>query len=385
MSGINLRTKDGVEDLKRILDDRPSDVLDMCGIAVPARRANRIDMDDPRGSGRKNFAIWFYADGLSWKCFTTGDAGKSLELIAYCNGWFHLERRGFKEAAAFAVDRLGLGRVSAEQLAADRAQSRARQEKQQAEADAAAERRAGRAFALFANAAPLAGTLAEKYLRLARGIDLSVAPFRGPRKGRRTPSALRYIAAHAYAIRDADNARCGESEHPAMIACCVDAAGKIRAVHQTWLNADGTDKATIARAHDGTPQPARKVFGASAGLVIPLWRGDGHLTTAEAEQQGLLQTLVICEGVEDGLSAVLAAPQHRVWAAISLSNIANVAARLPACCDSVIVHRQNDWQKPAAVAAFDAAIEALQRTGRAVSIVEAAIGKDLNDTLRGAA
>jgi hypothetical protein len=50
---------------------------------------------------------------------------------------------------------------------------------------------------------------------------------------------------------------------------------------------------------------------------------------------------------------VLAAPQHRVWAMISLSNMANVAARLPDCIDSVIVHRQNDWDKPAAVAQFD--------------------------------
>jgi hypothetical protein len=47
------------------------------------------------------------------------------------------------------------------------------------------------------------------------------------------------------------------------------------------------------------------------------------------DANGLLQTLILTEGVEDGLSAVLAAPQHRVWAMISLSNMANVAAGCP--------------------------------------------------------
>nr|WP_249156777.1 toprim domain-containing protein [Bradyrhizobium diazoefficiens] len=170
-----------------------------------------------------------------------------------------------------------------------------------------------------------------------------------------------------------------------MIACCTDAAGQIRAIHQTWIKPDGSDKAAIVPAPDGTTQPARKVLGEFAGLVIPLWRGEGHFSVKEAEKHGLLQTVILTEGVEDGLSAILAAPQHRVWAMISLSNMVNVAARLPACIDSVIVHRQNDWDKASAVAAFDRGMKALQATGRAIAEVHATIGKDLNDTLRGAA
>jgi hypothetical protein len=49
----------------------------------------------------------------------------------------------------------------------------------------------------------------------------------------------------------------------------------------------------------------------------------------------------------------------------------------------VIVHRQNDWDKPQAVAQFDRGLAALRASGRMVAEVAAAEGKDLNDTLRG--
>lgn len=385
---INLRTRQGWEDLKRELDKRPLEVLRICSIDALPR--GTIVIDDPRGSGRGNFAIWLKSDGLSWKNYTTDERGRSLELIAYCHGWYDLDKRGADPAANLAIDRLGLGRVSKEQLEQDRAAAKEFHQRHQRDADAESARKRKSAFAVFVGADPILGktglgTLAERYLRDQRGVDLRADPFLGPRGGRLAPGSLRYLARHKYVITDRNGRKSGESHHPCMVACCVDPVGQIAAIHQTWLAFDGSDKATLRRADDGTEQKARKVFGDSRGCVIPLWRGEGHYTVEEASAQGLLQTLVLCEGVEDGLSAVIARPDFRVWAAISLSNLANVADRLPACCDSIIVHRQNDWAKPQAVKAFDRAIAALRGTGRIVSIVEAALGKDLNDTLRGAA
>lgn len=380
---INLHTRDGWDDLKRTLDDRPDDVLRMCGIDIKRVRSGGGPYDDPRGGGRDNFGIWFKADGLSWKSFTTGERGRSLELIAYCHGWYHLENRGSAPAANFAIAQLGLGKISEQQLAADRAQASARRARAQRDTKTERDRKATAAFKLFRDAEDiLIGTPAGVYLREARGIDVSAAPFIGPRGGSLVPGCLRLLRSHKYIRRDRNKQFVGEALAPCMIAGCVDRDGKIRAVHQTWLEPDGSGKASFAPAPDGKEQPSRKVFGDSMGLVIPLWRGDGHLSVKEACANGLLQTLVICEGVEDGLSAVLANPSHRVWAAISLSNIGNVAKRLPDCIDSVIVHRQNDWNKPEAVAAFDAAMVSLRATGRIVDEVGAAYGKDLNDTLR---
>ena len=379
---IDLRTRQGWDDLKRTLDDRVSDVFALCNLDMP-RRNGWILIDDPRGDGRDCFGICLRADGLAWKKFNGTEKGRALELIAYCHGWYHLEKRGADQAANFAVQRLGLGNISAEQLERDRAAGKARQAKAEGENGRRRERSTAAAFAIFAKAGPVLGKIAETYLRDARGVDLRADPFIGPRGGSIAPGSLRFAGWHRYIIRDKANHPVGETFFPALVACCTDATGQIRALHQTWLEIDGSDKANIPPAPDGTRQPARKVLGEFAGLVIPLWRGDGHLSVKDACANGLLQTLILTEGVEDGLSAVLAAPQHRVWAMISLSNMVNVASRLPDCIDSVIVHRQNDWDKPSAVAAFDRGLAALRSTGRMVAEVTAASGKDLNDTLRG--
>lgn len=387
---INLRTAQGWQDLKRILDDRCDEILYRLKIDVPAKKGTAL-IDDPRGNGHGNFAIWRKADGLSWKNFTTEEKGRILELISYVRGWFHLDKKGAQEAANWAIDALGLGRVSKADLDRDRANAVASQARARDEEAKTLRNKQGRAYYTFTKeSVPILGPNGEEtgaaiYLRTARGIDLRADPFIGPRGGRIWPHALRFKARHKYVHRDKKGRKIAETFHPAMIACCVDADMQIRAIHQTYLADDFSDKADLPPAPDGQVQNARKVWPDSAGLVLPLWRGDGHFSPKEAEAQGLLQTLALCEGVEDGLTAVLAAPLNRTWGMISLSNMVNVAGRLPACCDSVIVHRQNDWQKFEAVAAFDRGMAAIRATGRAVTEVAAVGGKDLNDTLRGAA
>lgn len=386
---IDLRTAQGFADVKRHLDDRPDDVLALCGIKLPARRGGTIVIDDPRGQGKDNFAIWLKADGLSWKNYTTDERGRSLELIAYTQGWYHLENRGGKEAARYAVERFGLGRVSGADLERDRANAKAKAERAQQQAGEELRRGQTWAFKTFMEAKPILDTAGEIYLRDKRGIDLRAAPFIGPRGGRLAPAALRFIPRHKYVHRDKGGNITATTAHPCMIACCVDKAMKIVAIHQTWLRDDGSDKADLPPAPDGTPQPGRKVFPSSAGAVIPLWMGSEQFSVPEAinnfNNHGLIETLVLTEGVEDGLSAVLARPQYRTWGMISLSNITHVAGRVPEFVDSIIVHQQNDWMKSAAVAQFERGMAALRATGRMVATVAAYGGKDLNDTLRGEA
>lgn len=382
---IDLRTKHGWEDLKRILDDRPEDVLALCRIKARPGKGSVVVFDDPRGNGRGNFAVWLKRDGLSWKNYTNDERGRSLELIAYCEGWYHLENRGAKEAANHAMDKLGIGRISDAQLQADRSKAKAAQVKQQADADEELRRKQLAAFNLFRNAVPILGTPAETYWREARGIDLRAAPFIGPRNGSLVPHSLRFVPRHKYVRRDKDGNKIGESFHPCMIACCTDTDGEIRAVHQTWLRADGRDKAQPQPAPDGTEQKPRKVFPDSRGLVIPLWRGEGHMSVKDAMANGVVETGVLTEGNEDGLTAVVTSPQYRTWAMISLSNFANVVARLPANWEAVIVHRQNEWTNGPAVKQFERGMQALHDSGRMAAELLAAVGKDLNDTHRGAA
>lgn len=384
---IDLRTRQGFDDIKRILDGRPDDVLRLCDIKLPARRGGTIVIDDPRGNGRGNFALWLKADGLSWKNYTTDEKGRSLELIAYCRGWYNLDKRGGVEAARYALDRLGLGGVSKEQLERDRTRAEARVAKARADEDKKLARQQSAAFMVFRDALPILDTPAETYMREKRGIDFRGEIFIGSRGGSVAPNALRFVPRHKYVHRDEAGNKKGESFHPCMIGCCVDSAMQIKAIHQTWLSDDGRDKVSLPPAPDGYEQKARKVFPKSTGLVLPLWRGSGRLSVPDAMEDfranGVLETMTLTEGVEDGFSAVLARPQYRTWGMISLSNMVHVAQRMPEFCDAVIVHRQNDWDKPAAVAQFDRGMAAMRATGRDVVEVRAYHGKDLNDTLRG--
>lgn len=204
-------------------------------------------------------------------------------------------------------------------------------------------------------------TPAARYLA-GRGLDLASFP--------RIPGCLGFLPEAKHIGRD--NV---ETYWPALVAGMSDEAGHIRAVHRTFLLPDGSDKAPVA--------PARKVWPSTAGLAIRLWRGETELPADKAAEQGLLDTLVLCEGVEDGLSIALAKPHYRVWAMYSLSNMANVV--IPRCAERVIVAADNDWGKPQAEAALTAALEAIARQGRPVSVARSPIGKDFNDCLRGQA
>lgn len=359
-----------LDDIKLAANARPNDVLAWCGIRESFGHKNYISMCNPMRKDRSpSFTIWFKGGTLSFRDESdpAGTCGDVFGFVAYMNGWYDAPKKGLRPTCRFLTAKLGLADVPSEQLARDRAAGRVREKQilKQSEEDQA--RNEGRAMALWLNASPIFNSVADEYLRRARGIDLSALPL-GPRGGSRVPSVLRCIPLQMHAE--------SKREFPCMIAGCVDyalAEPRIRAVHRTWLKADGSGKADV--------RPARKVWPGFAGLVIPIWTGSSGLSIRHAAENGLRETLVLTEGIEDGLTAVLANPEHRVWAVIALGNLGNVP--VPECIDGIIVHRQNDWQKPQAVEAFERAKAALEATGRPVAEVRASHGKDLNDTLRG--
>ncbi len=61
--------------------------------------------------------------------------------------------------------------------------------------------------------------------------------------------------------------------------------------------------------------------------------------------------LIICEGIEDGLTLALARPDYRVWVAGSLSLMGLI--EWPECASAVVLAADNDWEKPEAVRAFE--------------------------------
>jgi hypothetical protein len=160
--------------------------------AQPKRGAT-IVIDDPRGQGKGNFAIWLKPDGLSWKNYTTDEKGRSLELIAY------MPTAGITSIAA-APRKPRASPSSGSASAASRPSSCRRSrpggraaggEPHQIRSRSVAPAQGG--LATFINAQPCSARPAEIYLREIRGIDLAAAPFIGPRGGNIAPKCLRFI------------------------------------------------------------------------------------------------------------------------------------------------------------------------------------------------
>lgn len=349
-------------DIKAALQARILDVL--AALGIQGQRAGSYYMArNPTRNDARPGSFWVRIQGTGigvWSDEATGDGasqgggngqhkGDIFGLISYIKGV------PFRDAMTWARDFLGRERMTSEALrnarrfvANSREGEEARFQKQLAH-----NRRV--AFSHWLKASDkLTASPVESYLR-TRGIELSALA--------RPPGPLRFGARRHIEAN---------VTLPAMLALITGPNDEPWAVHCTFLAPDGTGKADVT--------PVRKIWPSFAGGVIRLARGETGLSHKAAAAQGLRDTLVLCEGVEDGLSIALACPEFRVWAVASLGNLGRVT--LPECCADVIVAADNDWGKRQAAELLDKGVAALERQGRRVRIARSHIGKDSNDALR---
>jgi len=336
----------------------PAEARQLDGTRVQPRNPTRPDQHG--GS----FTIWMRGPNAgAWKDYATGDKGDVLDLVAYCKGG------GRSEAVRWSLDWLGLGLVDTATLERMRASSARRRMTAEAEARERDARIVARGRNLWRQARPdIRGTVAETYLE-ARGVPPSQIPGFEWGDVRFFPD-LEWWRGRSH---DGDGVVTEGPRFPAMVWAIRDREGRIVAVHCTFLRADG-----LKKAHVGNP---KLMLGLVAGGVIRLTRGPSGLLPEDAALQGVAGVLATAEGVEDGLTIALAAPEARVWAATSLGNLANVPVEHP-CVSAVVVAQDNDWGKAQAVDAFNAAIERMEAAGRPVSVLRSHWGKDVNDAVR---
>ena len=199
-----------------------------------------------------------------------------------------------------------------------------------------AAKRAAQARAIWQEAVPIRGTIAETYLR-GRGITCAL------------PDTLRF---HREAWHGPTARRL-----PALVARVDGGAGF--AVHRTWLRADGTGKAPV--------DPPKAMLGACAGGAVRLACGQ--------------DALAVAEGIETALS-LLCGPltgSVAVWAALSTSGMA--CLRLAAAPGKLIVATDRD-DRGAGQAAGHKLAERAAALGWAVTMFPAPDGRDWNDVLQ---
>ena len=157
---------------------------------------------------------------------------------------------------------------------------------------------------LFAMSKPIAGTLAEDYLR-SRGISHS-------RK-----ISLRFHP-HCFYRADADDPLDIPTAWPALIAAVTDLDGNITGVHRTWLDPSGRAKAPIA-----TPR-----------------RAMGHLLGNGVRFGTVFDAMVAGEGIETMLSLAQIMPTLPGIAASSANHLA--ALTFPPTLRRLYIARDND-------------------------------------------
>lgn len=293
-----------------------------------------------------------------WADFAVADArGDALDLIAYI-----LFRGDKKQAWRWALGWLGLADVDeATARATARKWEQQRVEKRRADAEARRQTR-NRALKRFLEAQErLRATPVDLYLK-GRGIDLDLLG--------RQPRALRYHP----------NLYCVETETrlPAWVAAITGTTGAARGhmvgVHRGWLRQrpDGTwTKADLAEPRKS--MGAYKPFGG----IIPLWRGASGRPIGQAPEG---EAIILTEGVEDALTLALALPEYRIAAALSVSNLANIA--LPPQIATVIIAADNDGDNPDAASGLAKASARFAGEGRVVKIARSPVGKDFNDLIQ---
>lgn len=228
-------------------------------------------------------------------------------------------------------------------------------------------RKRKRAKAIYLGAQPsVIGTPVETYLR-GRGIDLARLFF--------PVRSLRFVA-------DLFNKESGR-KWPAMVAPIVAMNGDFLGIHRTWLEIGAGGRVAKAPLKE-----AKLSYGPYKGGVIRIWNGTridpdtGEVLYGRSlREQKEPCDVDVAEGIEDALSVVIACPDARVMAGVSLSNMVGLA--FPPVVAGVNFWRQNDKADSAAARQFVRVADNQVRQGKTVRVVSIpGEWKDPNEVLQ---
>lgn len=195
---------------------------------------------------------------------------------------------------------------------------------------------AERARRLFRMTQPLAGTLADSYLRQRGILRASLHP------------ALRFHPSCYY--RDHVTGR--TSSYPALTAAVTDRLGAITGVHRTWLDPQGDGKAKV--------DDPRRALG---GLL-------GNAVRFRFPVHGPVPVMAAGEGLESMLSLSHVMPGMAMISALTANHLA--AFQLPSGCMRLYIAADAD-------AAGRHGIERLSRRAQALGILPLVLAPELGD------
>lgn len=359
-------------------------IEDLCRKLLPAAdamcgRKGRLwvaynPVKDASDASTPELKVALTRDVGAWKCWRSGDKGDVFSLISYVLG--HTD---FGETMRWARDFCGIARLTPAELKALEKQARERKKRDGEEAERKRLWAIGKAEELFMTGMMLgAGSAAEAHARkyfaarscpLADVKNLDEATFRfavsteywtlaewqSDERGRR------------WKVKDGP-------KYPAIHSAMRGPLGQVAACHCTFLDPVWPMKISLGKAH-----PPKLMFGQARGAVIRLTHGPEGVPPELATCSG---PVVICEGVETGLSLAAAIAEARIWAAGSLSNMGNAPVWMD-CVGQVVVARDNNDGNAQAQRQLDGVLEQLAAAGKPIEVIASHVGDDFNDLAKG--
>jgi hypothetical protein len=336
-----------------------ADIDTLVRILLPAARMEGPEWRIGSCAGEPGRSMAIHRHGSKrglWSDFSDrGKGGDAVELVAQV-----LFAGDKKLAIQWSRRHLGLDKLDPNALKQTRAKIKSQIKTDEENARAAAAKRSRLAQAIWLSGrADLENTPVALYL-LGRGIGLGDLA--------RPPGALRYVASLDYPPSLNDGL---VTSWPAMVAAITNGRGEHIATHRTFLHSPMGGVVKKAPVKD-----AKLTLGSYRGGYIPLSRGASGKSLKDAPAG---DKVIICEGIEDGLSLALSLPEYRVLAAISVSNFMNID--LPKNISEVVIAADNDGEDTPAGRALQSAIDRFIDQGRDVFEARSPIGKDFNDAL----
>lgn len=351
--------------IEEIADALRADVLSLChaiGLQGKVEHNDFVAYNPTRNDkhlGSFRICIKGAKQGV-WCEFASNERGDPIDLINYC---LFNNSSNKHEAIEWGKSFLGIGtgKVTLKQV-----KKKAEEQRKEAEVAQAKQNEDFRRYAekIFLGAQQkIKGTPAEAYFK-ARGIDFN--------KLGKQPNSIRF---EQKCFFDKDKATGQKFYMPAIVTAIFNASNEFVAVHRTYLEQVNG----IWKRH------SKKVLGGFAGGAIRLWRGKTGTPINKLEHLSSLddvdETLIICEGIEDGLSIAMACPEYRIWTSISVSNMQNI--EIPRCIRQVIIAGDCDGDEAIATRQVEKAAEVFMRAGKIVKIARPEGAHDFNDQLTG--
>lgn len=360
-----------ITELAERLADDIEDVVRDLSLDVVRTTPRKLVCSSPYGKGKTKLEIELRPVRGKWNDWSEGRYGDALGLVGYVLG--HPDpksKAALHEGIRWAKDYYGLEASSFDRDAWDRkgeeVRRRAEQNRLKAQRELAQQRKTALGIWL-ASEDMKPGHAGWDYLA-ARGIDLRQLP--------RRPGSIKFSRSQEWRDDDQEVRHVG----PAIMSAMSLPNGEFGSLHRIWIDPDRPgEKADLSHIYDKAPP--RKMWPSSEGCAIRVWRGESGLPEKEAAAKGRIEDLIICEGVEDGLSIALMTPEYRVVAAGSLPGLLSYVPSKH--IRAITVAADNDWVNPQAVAMLDRALLRLTTEyGKLVRVARSPEGKDFNDLLR---